>query len=96
MEQTEDISGRGGERPSRLRGNTAVGLGDEDSRDNAERFKPRRVGGGAEKEGRPGGLGGCGVSGTGRQHKGQTALSRSPMVFGRVFEASDGDLLSCT
>lgn len=57
MEQTKDISGRGGESPSRLRGNVAVGLGDEDSCDNAERFKPHRSGGGAEQEGRPGALG---------------------------------------
>lgn len=81
MEQTKDISGRGGESPSRFRGNVAVGLGDEDSHDNAERFKPvDRVGV------RRGGQAWCtrGLwSGKGRQRKGQTALSRSPVVFGR-------------
>lgn len=81
MEQTGHFrEGRGGERPSRLRGNVAVGLGDEDSRDNAE-MQAHRWGGGAEKEGR---LVGSGLwSGKRGNAKGQTALSRSPVEFGR-------------
>lgn len=67
MEQTGHFrEGRGGERPSRLRGNVAVGLGDEDSWDNAE-MQAHRWGGGVEKEGR---LVGSGLwNGKGRQRQ---------------------------